>query len=200
MRERHNVELRERHYAVAESDSARDALLQCLLNDDSYCAVSQYENKAFHILALQSQCIAALAAAGLLTEVRHVALSHTLHTMYEHQGACERIKNFPYPRQFATLNLVLVWLLILALPFGLLPEFKSAGPYGLWLAVPSIAVVAWVFHTMDKIGASTANPFEGGPNDVPITAICRSIEIDMREVMKDGHVPNPILPSHNILM
>jgi putative membrane protein len=50
------------------------------------------------------------------------------------------------------------------------------------------------------VGDYSENPFEGLPNDVPMLAICRSIEIDLREMIKDEHIPDPIKPRESILM
>ena len=52
---------------------------------------------------------------------------------------------------------------------------------------------------MDKIGEGTENPFEGGPNDVPITALSRTIEIDLREMLGETTLPPAIQPRNNIL-
>ena len=41
--------------------------------------------------------------------------------------------------------------------------------------------VAWVFHTMERIGRPEENPFEGLANDVPISTIKRGSEIDLRQ-------------------
>ena len=86
------------------------------------------------------------------------------------------------------------------LPFALHPEFCELGTATSWRAVPLGAVVAWVFHTMDKIGTASENPFEGGPNDVPITAMSRGIEIDLLELIDAPEVPPTIGPIHSILM
>ena len=60
-------------------------------------------------------------------------------------------------------------------------------------------IVAWVFHTIDKIGESSENPFEGGPNDVPITALARTLEIDLRDMLGETELPPVIEPMNNIL-
>lgn len=118
----------------------------------------------------------------------------------EHQGKCERIKNFPYPRQFSTLNLYFVWVFIILLPFGMLPEFEKLGHFMTWLTIPFCVLVSWIFHTMDKIGESSENPFQGGANDVPITALSRNIEIDLREILGETDLPETIEPKNSILM
>jgi putative membrane protein len=120
--------------------------------------------------------------------------------LYDHQGKCERIKNFPYPRQFATLNLFFVWLFVGLVPFGLLQEFAELGPNFAWMTIPASVIVSWVFHTMDKIGESSENPFEGGPNDVPITALSRTIEIDLRELLGEQDIPPALQAVNDILM
>ncbi|MEL6864469.1 MAG: bestrophin family ion channel, partial [Bacteroidota bacterium] len=55
------------------------------------------------------------------------------------------------------------------------------GELFVWLAIPFYVMVAWVFHTMERIGRTGENPFEGSANDVPISTIARGIEIDLRQ-------------------
>ena len=108
---------------------------------------------------------------GLIDPFRHGEMENMLVNLYEQQGKCERIKNFPYPRQFATLNLHFVWLFAILVPFGLLQEFDKLGDHFVWLTIPFTVLVCWVFLTMEKIGEATENPFEGTPNDVPMAAL-----------------------------
>jgi putative membrane protein len=53
---------------------------------------------------------------------------------------------------------------------------------------------------MERIGEASENPFEGGPNDVPITALARTIEIDLREMLDETEIPPKIEPQKNILL
>ena len=68
-----------------------------------------------------------------------------------------------------------------------------------WLSVPFSVLVMWVFHTMERIGRVSENPFEGSPNDVPITTMSRAIEIDLREMIDEPKetIPEPIAPQHD---
>lgn len=85
-----------------------------------------------------------------------------------------------------------MWLLILLLPIALVPQFIEIsasiatespiiGKWFPWLAAPIYTAVAWIFHTMERIGRTGENPFEGTANDVPISTIARGIEIDLRQ-------------------
>jgi ion channel-forming bestrophin family protein len=156
----------------------------------------EYRKRTFAVAEHQSP----LEAASRLTEYRQVELTRLLGQLYDHQGKAERIKNFPYPRQFATLNALFIWLFIALLPLGILSEFQKLGGAWGWLAIPLTLLIAWVFHTMDKIGSASENPFEGGPNDVPITAMSRGIEIDLRDMAHESPLPTPHPPMGNILM
>ena len=128
-----------------------------------------------------------------------------LNALVEHQGKSERIKNFPYPRQYATLNSTFLWIFIVLIPIGLVHEFAQieaslTDSYAwladrfIWMSVPFSVIVMWIFHTMERIGRTTENPFEGSINDVPITTISRGIEIDLRQMIDDdpASIPPPV--------
>lgn len=91
-------------------------------------------------------------------------------------------------------------------PFGLLNEFNKMGVgtflegYTVWFNVPFATLVTWVFVALDRVGESSANPFEGGANDVPISSISRTIEIDLRDMLDEAELPAPLVPVNNILM
>lgn len=182
-------------YRVAEWDTKVEDELARYIDGDELAYVLAKKNRAAHLLALQGQT---LVKAGL-GEYRHVEMERALAAFYDAQGRCERIKNFPYPRQFATLNRIFVWMFIALVPLGLLQEFQKLGAAYTWVTIPASVLVAWVFHTMEKIGEGSENPFEGGPNDVPITALARTIEIDLCE-MFDREAPPPLSAVNNILM
>ncbi|MEZ5398477.1 MAG: bestrophin family ion channel [Bryobacteraceae bacterium] len=195
----YNAEFR-RKFRVAESELPLEPELARLLQDEEYAYILARKNRAAQLIHVQSQDLRRSAEASIAGELRHIEMQRQLAAFLDAQGRCERLKNYPYPRQFATLNLLFVWIFVLALPFGLLPELQKLGGRAVWLTIPASTLIAWVFHTMDKIGESSENPFEGGPNDVPITAMSRTIEIDMREMLGETELPPAVQAVNNILM
>ena len=189
-----------RRYQVAEWTSKLEVEIQPLLSESEAAQVLAKKNRALHLLDQQSRDLHRLILPGVEGELRRMEFQRLLAAMVDAQGRCERIKNFPYPRQYATLNHFFVWLFIVLTPFALLQEFQKLGGGFVWLTIPASVVVAWVFHTMDKIGEGTENPFEGGPNDVPITAMSRGIEIDLREMLGETQLPAAIQPQNHILL
>ena len=93
-----------------------------------------------------------------------------------------------------------VVIFIFLLPFGLIPEFAELEGNSVWYSVPFSVLVSWVFLMMELIGDYSENPFEGMANDVPMLSICRTIEIDLRELIGDSNIPPKIEIKNDILM
>lgn len=187
-------------YAIDERNSKLDEELKNYLSEKELTYILSKKNRATQLIALQSKMLKQLAHDGKIENFRYIEFSKRLSELYDHQGKCERIKNFPYPRQFASINLFFIWLFVIMLPFGMLNEFQKIGENYIWLTIPFTIVVGWVFTSMEKVGESTENPFEGNPNDVPITAMSRTIEIDLRDMFDEADLPKPLTPINNILM
>jgi ion channel-forming bestrophin family protein len=195
----YNVEYKS-HYRIPELEGKLEVELAKFLSPSDLTYVLSKKNRATQIVNLQSNDLRALEETGLIDNFRHIEMENMLINLYDQQGKCERIKNFPYPRQFATLNLYFVCLFTMLVPFGMLQEFDKLGNHFVWLTIPFTVLVCWVFLTMEKIGEVTENPFEGSPNDVPIAALARTIEIDLREMLDEDELPPPIAAVNNILM
>lgn len=174
-----------------------DSLRSYLSEKDFRDAMSK-SNHQTALLYQQSHHIRHLKEKGLIWEFSFLELESLLQELFNLQGKTERIKNFPYPRQYASLNHYFMWLLLLLLPMALVPQFLDIGKsisenspiignLFVWLAIPVYTAVAWMFHTMERIGRTGENPFEGTSNDVPISTISRGIEIDLRQNLGEKH-------------
>ena len=170
------------------------------LTRDEAEATLKHRNAATQLLKRQSEELMKLHEEGMIDSFHHVEMTRTLAELYNQQGAAERIKTFPFPRQYAYFSFVFTWLFILLLPFALIAEFKKVGEEFLWLVIPFHVLISWIFNTMEIVGASSENPFENAINDVPITTICRTIEIDLREMLGETDLPPKLEPVHDILM
>lgn len=191
-------------YTVPEKETKLEDELSKYLSEDELKFILTKKNKAAQLIAMQSAHLRKLRDSGKISDLDFIELERTLSAFYENQGKSERIKNFPYPRQFATVNQMFVRLFIAILPFGIIQEFSklstSVGEYFVWATVPCTVIVAFVFHLMERIGEATENPFEGGANDVPISAISRGIEIDLRDMLNEKDLPSPLAPKNDILL
>ena len=156
-------------------------------------------NMATQILLTQSTELQRLKDEGYYEDFRHMELHKLIGTFYDDQGRSERIKNFPFPRQYASVALWQTLIFSLLIPFGMINIFAQEDGK-VWLTVPFSALVIWIFFLMEKIGDYSENPFEGTYNDVPITTISRSIEIDLREMIDDENIPAALKSENGFLM
>ena len=170
------------------------------LHDDEAETLNNKHNTATHILHKQNEHINYLASLGCLDNYKQVELGRMIASYYDQQGACERIKSYPFPRQYAHFSEAFVWMLTLILPFGLVGEISRFDNAFVWLVIPMSVVISWIFYVMELIGDRSENPFENGVNDIPMSAICRTIEIDLREMLAEKEIPARLHPVENILM
>ncbi|MCE7064919.1 bestrophin family protein [Dyadobacter sp. CY326] len=162
-------------------------------------ALKMKKNLATQILDRQSQHLSKLREAGRVDPYQHVALQDLISSLYDEQGKSERIKNTPFPRQYATTSNLFIFVFMTLLPFGLLPQFVELGEKYMLLLIPFNLIVSWVFMFMEYVGDISENPFEGLLNDVPTATIVRNIEIDLMDMLSDETVPDRFQPTSGIL-
>lgn len=195
----HNREYR-KFYSVPEWEGRLDSILESLLTVEELNDVMNRKSKSAYIMSLQSEHLKKLYEAGKIDTYKQIEIEKKLGELIVNQGKCERIKNFPYPRQYASINYYFVWLLVLIMPMGLISEFHRLGEWYTWLTIPFCTIASWVFTSMEKIGEASENPFEGGANDIPMASISRNIEIEMRDLLNEKELPEAILPVNNIVL
>jgi putative membrane protein len=197
----------QRHYRIPERETPMETELGRYLAQPELAAVLRAGNKASRVLSLQNKALKGLVDAGEIGPSFHMDMVRTIKELGDHQGRAEWIKNSPYPRQYAIINTFFVRTFCALLPFGLLREFDelNKGVSGfmhghmIWLVIPFSAMISWMYTSLEQVGESTSNPFEGSPNDVPITYISRVIEDECREGLGEALAPLPAPMNHIIL-
>ena len=159
-----------------------------------------FQNTATQIIDRQSQTLKELREENLIDDFRHMDLQKIMNDFYTHQGKCERIKKFPLPRQYGNMSFLFVGIFIFLLPFGFVQAFHDLGDWGAWLSMPFSILVGWVYIMMELVGDYSENPFEGLGNDIPMLSLCRTIEIDLMEMLGETNLPKPITAKNGVLM
>jgi len=159
-----------------------------------------YKNTATQIIDQQSQDLLEMRRLNIIDDFRHMELQKILNDFYIHQGKCERIKKFPLPRQYASMSFVFVAIFIFLLPFGMVAEFAKLGGWAIWVSIPFSILVCWIYLMMELVGDYSENPFEGMGNDIPMMSLCRTIEIDLKEMLGETDLPPAIVPENGVLM
>ena len=194
--------------AAVELLAAPDVYERFLSAQDRAAARSS-SNPATTLIDRQAERLRDFAQSGMLDSIRQTAMTSLLAQLLDAQGRCERIKNTPFPRQIAHFGTVFTWIFVLLLPLAFLDVFEHeaiqhdfttiATHRFMYTLVPFTLLISWVFFMMEKISDSSEDPFEGGVHDVPVSAICRTIEIDLRQALGEAAVPPPLAPVDDVL-
>ncbi|WP_027146339.1 bestrophin family ion channel [Mesorhizobium sp. WSM3626] len=200
-----NIEYRRRYHIQEDGGSIADEL-RPLLGDQTVDVVKS-PRPAIALLELQSVQVNGLLKDAKVPAQVYVELTKLIRDFHDQQARCDRIKNNPYPRQYAIVSSMFVMIFCTLLPFGVVPVFADMGKLdgmlgsiAIWLTIPFSTLLGWAYMSLDQVGESSANPFEGNANDVPISQICRDIEIEMRAGLGESDLPKPLLPVNDIAM
>lgn len=148
---------------------------------------------------MQSREVMELKDKGFIDEFEHKMLEELLQNFFTLQGQNERIKKFPFLRDYSTMSRFFVYVFITLLPFSLIPEMIKEGDWAFWLSVPIATLIGLLFMIMEDLGDYNENPFMGTPNGMPMLSISRAIEIDLLQILKDDS-PSSIEPKNGVLM
>ena len=181
-------------------NSSLDMELEKYISTSEIKQLEGKANKATQLLKMQSIRLQELRDKNCFEDFRHMEFHQLIIGFYEDQGKSERIKNFPFPRQYASTALWMTVVFCILVPFGMVDIFKTTEGWLFWICPFITGLIIWVFFLMEKIGDYSENPFEGTYNDVPITSIARAIEIDLREMINDDNIPEPVKDVDGFLM
>jgi putative membrane protein len=128
---------------------------------------------------------------GWLDTIQQTQMERVLVDIANAQGGMERLKNTPLPFQYRFIPTAFTHLFCILLPVGLVESLGFATPLG-------STVAGLMFLAVLRIGDDLTDPFADSVHDVPLTAMCRTIEIDLLQSIGDP-APDPVQPVRGVL-
>lgn len=184
---------------LVNQDEVDNTIENCLNTEEKH-RLSNVKNKATQLIDIQAEELTKLREQDIIEDFRHMELQNILKEFYEHQGKAERIKKFPFPRQYGAMSNIFIGIFIFLLPFAAIPLFAEKSPMSIGVGILVTGLIAWVFLVMELVGDYSENPFEGLANDIPMMSLCRTIEIDLRDMLGEENLPPAIETINGILM
>lgn len=138
----------------------------------------RHNNIPASLLLLHGQDLNYALQRGWINEYQQVEIDKTISRLCDSMGACERIKNTVFPATYSLYIHIALNFFILLLPFGLIEYFG-------YMEVPLVLAIAALFLLIEKMAIHLQDPFENKPTDTPMTTICRTIETDLRQTIRD---------------
>jgi ion channel-forming bestrophin family protein len=125
-------------------------------------------------------------AEGWIDTIQQASMESILVDISNAQGGMERLKNMPLPSQYRFFPTIFTHLLCILLPIGLVETLGFATPLG-------SSIAGLMFLVVLAIGDDLVDPFANSVHDVPLAAMCRTIEIDLLQAIGDA-APEPLRP------
>jgi putative membrane protein len=174
-------------YALGQSLRGLDATenLSSFLTEKEIEAVNKHNNKPLAILQLNSKNIAQLHAENKLDVHSKLIIDLTSARLCDAMGKSERINNTVFPTSYRIFLHFMIYLFTITLSLAL-------SNMDVWFEIPLLTLLALSFFLLEKSADHIQDPFKNRPNDIPITSIARTIEINIRQLLGETEVPKAV--------
>ena len=169
---------------------------QHLLSKNEFETTMQKQNRPNILLHTQGIRIKEGMQKEMLGAFDNISMEPNLATFSNWQGACERIKNTPLPMNYQYFTKLFLYVFIFALPICLIGDFTKMNID--FMVIPVSFIICFVFAVMNRVGEINENPFENQIQDIPMTALCNTIERDLKEMMGEP-IPEKSEPQNGFL-
>lgn len=146
--------------------------------------IKQHNNKPLALLYLHGQDIKNLKENNQFEVFSQLQLLKTLERLCDSQGKSERIKSTVFPVTYRLFLHGIIYLFVITLAISL----RVDGLY----ETPLLITIAVAFFLLEKTATHMQDPFENRPTDTAMTAIARTIEINIKQLLKESEVPKHI--------
>ncbi|MFZ1529625.1 MAG: bestrophin family ion channel [Ferruginibacter sp.] len=171
-------------------------VFQHLLSEKEFEEIRQKQNRPNILLNTQGIRIKEAMQKEMLGAFDNISMEPNLAAFNNWQGACERIKNTPLPMNYQYFTKLFLYVFIFVLPICLIGDFTKMSMD--FMLVPVSFMICFVFAVMNRVGEINEDPFENKMADIPMTALCNTIERDLKEMLGEA-LPEKTEPVNGFL-
>lgn len=169
---------------------ADDRELEGLLPVTELATLPREINRPYAIAHALGRAHAEAIQRGWLDPLHLPLLDADLADLLDIQGGCERIRSTPIPFAYTVLMHRIVAIYCLTLPFGIVDQVSFYTPL-------VVALISYAFFALDAVGEEIEDPFGTDANDLPLGAISRMIEVNLRQRLGEAELPPLLEPDEN---
>lgn len=153
------------------------------ISEEDLKEIKKHKNKPLALLQLNASDIKQLKETNQLDIFSQLQLDNTLVRLCDAQGKSERIKTTVFPVTYRLFLHAIIYLFVVTLAIALRVD-------GLF-EVPLLVAISSAFFLLEKTATHMQDPFENRPTDTAMTAIAKTIEINIKQLLKETEVPKP---------
>lgn len=155
--------------------------------------IKKHNNKPLALLNLHGQDIKDLKENNRLDLFSQLHLDKTLVRLCDAQGRAERIKTTIFPVTYRLFLHSIIYLFVVTLSISL----KNVAGF---FEIPLLLLLSSAFLLLEKSATHMQDPFENRPTDTAMTAIARTIEINIKQLLNESEIPQPYKPEKFYLL
>jgi putative membrane protein len=163
------------------------APLAGFLSERELSALQGQHNVPLALLQSLSAGVAEARRAGVVHHRDVHLFENMLSDMCDVQGGCERIKNTPIPWSYTVLMHSIVAIYCFTLPLGLVQTTHFLTPI-------VVVLIAYAFLGLDAVGDELEEPFGSDYNDLPLSTLSRTIEVNLLQLLGERELPPMLVP------
>jgi len=164
-----------------------------LISAEEISEIKKNNNKPLKFLQLHAKDLAKLKQSGHLELFSQIQLNNTIVRFTDAMGKAERIKNTVFPITYRYILHMIIYLFLIILSMSLTNT-------SIYFELAFLLSIGTVFFLLDKTALHLQDPFSNRPTDVSVTAIARTIDINLRQLINEPVVPDPLMPNRFYLM
>ena len=182
-------------YALGRSLRGLNPLenLELYLSEKDYEEIKSHTNQSLALLQLNALELKERREHGQLTIFSQLKMDDTLVRLCDAQGRAERLKTTIFPVTYRMFLHFIIYLFIIVLSIAL----KEIDWY---FQIPLLLLISSAFFLLEKSATIMQDPFENKPTDTAVTAIAKTIEINIKQLLKEENIPQPHQPDKFYLL
>ncbi|NTE04583.1 hypothetical protein G6M26_40495 [Agrobacterium tumefaciens] len=186
-------ELAHRHiawcFSLGQSLRGNNALenLNRFISEKDLKAIQKHSNKPLALLQLNTLQIADLREKGQLELFSHIQINNTLVNFSNAMGMAERIKSTVFPKTYRLFLHFFIYIFVVTLSIAL----RNIDSF---FEIPLLLVISSAFFLLEKSATHLQEPFNNKPTDTSVTTIATTIEINIKQLLGEDNVPEPLTP------
>jgi putative membrane protein len=176
-------------FSLGQSLRGRDAManLNKYLADTDLEKIKKHSNKPLAILQLNTLQITDLKEEGSLELFSQIQINSTLVNFSNAMGMAERIKSTVFPQTYRLFLHFFIYIFVVTLSIAL-TDIDS------FFEIPLLLVISSAFFLLEKSATHLQDPFNNLPTDTAMTTIATNIEINIKQLLGEAEVPEPLRP------
>ena len=162
------------------TDNIRD-----LLSEEELKYIEQHSNKPLAIMQQQGKDLKMLNKTNQLELFGHIQIDSTLVRLVQSMGMAERIKNTVFPVTYRLFLHFIIYIFVVTLSIALVNV-------EIYFEIPLLLVISTSFFLLERSATHMQDPFDNKPTDTAMTSIARTIEINLKQLINDKDIPQPL--------